>query len=285
MYQGFYNLTSGMLTQQRNLNVVSNNMSNTQTAGYKSDTMVTSTFQEEMLLRTGRVSKGNPQDMGITSKIRTQTETITDYEQGSMEDTGSNLDFAIMGEGFFSVQTPGGVQYTRNGSFMIDDEGYLSISGRSGEGRVLGTDGQPILIKDERFSVDSDGNIYAPKPDPVKKSEDDEEEETEYETDENGNIILPPPEKYGQIAVTRFDDVSTLHREDNGLYTSPNQGTIVNGQDGSQILWKNLEKSNVDMVQEMTTLMSSQRALQSAAQMLRMYDQVMGKSSSDVGRL
>ena len=47
MYQGFYNLTSGMLTQSRNLNVISNNMVNVQTSGYKRDTMVTSTFQEE----------------------------------------------------------------------------------------------------------------------------------------------------------------------------------------------------------------------------------------------
>ncbi len=57
MYQGFYNLTSGMLTQSRNLNVVSNNMANIQTAGYKKDTMVSSTFQEEMLYRTGRRRK------------------------------------------------------------------------------------------------------------------------------------------------------------------------------------------------------------------------------------
>lgn len=57
MYQGFYNLASGMLTQSRNLNVISNNMINIQTAGYKSDKMVSSTFQEEMLYRTGRTKK------------------------------------------------------------------------------------------------------------------------------------------------------------------------------------------------------------------------------------
>ena len=51
------------------------------------------------------------------------------------------------------------------------------------------------------------------------------------------------------------------------------------------INWKMLEKSNVNMVDEMTTMMSSQRALQSAAQMLRMYDTVMAKASSDVGRI
>lgn len=52
-----------------------------------------------------------------------------------------------------------------------------------------------------------------------------------------------------------------------------------------EIIWKSLERSNVDMVEEMTNMMSSQRALQSAAQVLKMYDQVMSKASSDVGRL
>ena len=60
MYQGFYNLTSGMLTQSRNLNVISNNMVNVQTSGYKRDTMVTSTFQEEMLYRTDGITRQTP---------------------------------------------------------------------------------------------------------------------------------------------------------------------------------------------------------------------------------
>ena len=57
MYQGFYNLTSGMLTQSRNLNVISNNMVNIQTPGYKKDKMVSTTFQEEVLYRTGSVTR------------------------------------------------------------------------------------------------------------------------------------------------------------------------------------------------------------------------------------
>ena len=71
MYQGFYNLTSGMLTQNRNLNVISNNMVNIQTAGYKRDKMVSSTFEEEMLYRTGRYNKNIKEELGVTSKIKT----------------------------------------------------------------------------------------------------------------------------------------------------------------------------------------------------------------------
>ncbi len=108
MYQGFYNLTSGMLTQSRNLNVISNNMVNVQTSGYKRDTMVTSTFQEEMLYRTGRHNKANPTPLSVTSKIKTASRTYVDYDQGSFEQTDGIYDFAIGGSGFFCIQTPAG---------------------------------------------------------------------------------------------------------------------------------------------------------------------------------
>ena len=71
MYQGFYNLASGMLTQNRNLNVIGNNMVNVQTPGYKNDTMVASTFSEELLYRTGRHYKENAAPLATVSKIST----------------------------------------------------------------------------------------------------------------------------------------------------------------------------------------------------------------------
>lgn len=157
MYQGFYNLTSGMLTQSRNLNVISNNMVNVQTSGYKRDTMVTSTFQEEMLYRTGRHNKGNPTPLSVTSKIKTASRTYVDYDQGSFEQTDGIYDFAIGGSGFFCIQTPAGERYTRNGSFAVDEEGYLTLPEA---GRVLSEDGQPIRIDDENFSVDAGGNNH-----------------------------------------------------------------------------------------------------------------------------
>ena len=116
MYQGFYNLASGMLTQSRNLNVISNNMVNVQTAGYKSDKMVSSTFQEEMLYRTGRTQKGDPTPLATTSKIKTAERTYVNYTQGSFEQTDGIYDFALGGNGFFCIQTEAGERYTRNGS-------------------------------------------------------------------------------------------------------------------------------------------------------------------------
>lgn len=279
MYQGFYNLTSGMLTQQRRLNVVSNNMVNIETAGYKKDTMTATTFQEEMLIRTGRYNKDNPTELATTSKIVAADQTYTNYDQGSFIETDDIYDFAIGGDGWFSIQTQAGVRYTRDGSFSVDSEGYLELNGL---GRVLGADDQPIRIPTENFQVDSAGNIIVDTAAAAEKTgkaaETDAATETQTETAAQAT-------NYGQIKLVSFQDLAQLHKEDNGLYSTNQAPTVVNGQDGTELLWTMLERANVDLVDEMTTMISSQRALQSAAQMLKMYDSVMAKSSSDVGRI
>lgn len=268
MYQGFYNLTSGMLTQSRNLNVISNNMVNIQTTGYKYDKMVTSTFEEEMLYRTGRRNKADAVPLAPTSKLKTASRTYIDFDQGSFEQTDGNLDFALAGTGFFCVQTAAGERYTRNGGFAADEEGFLILPG---SGRVLSTDNQPIRLEDESFSVDGNGTISAII-NPAGGEKD----------------AVPEPEtkKYGTLKIVDFADYDQLRKEAGGLF-STNQEPLANGADGSRtsVLWKSLEKSNVDMVAEMTAMMSSQRALQSAAQVLKMYDQIISKSVTDIGRL
>ncbi len=252
MYQGYYNLVSGMLTQNRNLNVISNNMVNVQTPGYKHDTMVSSTFDEEMLYRTGRHNKGNKIPLATTSKIKTASRTYVNHEQGSYQQTQGIYDFAIGGKGYFCIQTQDGERYTRNGSFSVDEEGYLVLNNL---GRVLSTNNQPIQILDENFFVDSKGNIVS----------------------EAG--------EFGTLKVVDFADYEQLHKEDNGLFSTAQPQIQPNGEEQPVIVWKALEQSNVNMIQEMTSMMSSQRALQSAAQLLKMYDQIMSKSATDVGRM
>ena len=91
---------------------------------------------------------------------------------------------------------------------------------------------------------------------------------------------------YGTLKVVDFADYDQLHKEDNGLISTA-QAPVAADEEaaGPAIVWQAIEKSNVDMVEEMTAMMSSQRALQSAAQVLRMYDQIMSKSVTDIGRL
>ncbi len=105
MSQGFYNLTSSMITQNRNLDVLSNNITNISTPGYKKDTMMATTFKEEMLSRTGNTNRSNTVNLNTTSKIVTAQETITNYAQGSFEETANPLNLALSQNGFFEIQT------------------------------------------------------------------------------------------------------------------------------------------------------------------------------------
>ncbi len=247
MLQGLYNLASGVLTQNRNLNVISNNIINVSTPGYKADTLVSSTFKDEIQYRSSNQGDGAKIPVGSASKIRTAQETLIDYEQGAFEETGSPLDVAIAAKGFFVIEGSGGNMYTRNGSFILDDDGYLSLPGG---GRVMGKNG-PLLLNDDNVSIGSDGSIRGKT---------------------GANI--------GTLRLVDFDTYDGLQRNKAGYFTGGNpidvQGTFIH---------KTVEKSNVSVVSEMTKMMSSQRAIQSAAQVIKIYDQLMQKATNEVGRL
>lgn len=247
MFQGFYNLTSGVLSQNRNLNVISNNMANISTPGFKSDQFLASTFREELISRTGNKDKAHPYPLGTTSKIKAADETITDYTQGGYQPTRSTLDFALGSPGFFCIQTENGTVYTRNGSFTLDDQGYLYLPT---VGRVLGQNG-PIYLGTDKITADSTGTIYS----------------------EDGNT------RYGQLLIVDFQNYDTQLVKTTGDVFVAN-GAAVPTQ--AQVVWKAVEGSNVDAVEQMTQMMSSQRALQSSAQVLKMYDELIGKMVSQI---
>lgn len=249
MFQGFYNLTSGILTQTRNQNVISNNMTNVSTPGFKSDKYMATTFREELMFRSGNIDKENKTQIGTMAMVRASDETVTDFDIGAVEPTNEVFDVALRGDGFFMVQTQDGIGYTRDGSFILDDQGYLSLPS---VGRVVGRNGF-IRIGTDKITIDSSGRIFS----------------------EDGRTA------YGQIAVVDFNEYDNMVKGGNGVFYTNEQAVASN----TQMLWKYLERSNVDAVQEMVNMMSSQRALQSASQVLKMYDQIMGKAVTDLGKV
>lgn len=248
MFQGFYNLTSGMLTQNRNLNVISNNMANVSTPGFRSDKYNASTFREELFSRTGNKNKSNPSALGNMAMMRGSVDTVTNYKAAGIEPTKSSLDFALTSKGFFCIQTGNGTVYTRNGSFTLDDQGYLYLPTI---GRVLGENG-PIRLGTDKIRVDASGTIYS----------------------QDGNT------RYGQLQIVDFQNYETqLNKTTGDVFTATGQAIPVN----AQVVGSALESSNVDAIDQMAQMMSSQRALQSSAQVLKMYDQLMGKIVSQLG--
>lgn len=250
MYKGFYNLTSGMLTQQRNLDVVGHNLVNISTAGFKQSRYTATTFDEVLYSRTGN-SIRDYKDLGNQSYIRATSQVYVDYGQGIPEPTDIPLDFCIQGEGFFCIENTDGERfYTRAGSFSLDDEGYLCFPG---QGYVLDPSGRSIRLQTDKLQVDGNGRIFT----------------------ENGGYL-------GQLGVYTFEDYGQVENIDEELFTGEGARPI-DGQ--PTILWKYLERSNVDMVQQMTELLTCQRTLQSAAQVAKMYDELMNKATNNVGQM
>lgn len=240
MFQGFYNLASNLIVQNRNMNVISNNMTNVSTPGFKNDQLLQGTFRDELLYR---FENGTRTPVGETSRINTAAEKVTDHAQGFLRETERNLDLGLSGNGFFAVQSANGTVYTRNGSFNVDDEGYLMLQG---VGRVLGTNGA-IRVNSDDFVVNKDGYVFGA----------------------DGKTV------YGRLNIVGFDDMDQLEKLEGCVFRTTAQPQPVPRTTVKQGF---LEDSNVSMVQEMTNMMNGQRSLQSSAQLLKMYDQLSGRA-------
>jgi len=249
MSRGFYTLASGMLTQQRKIDISSNNISNMNTAGYKREQAVTTNFGS-LLINKYKQNGINKEATPIenVSIIRTMEENNTIHSQGSLEETGSVTDFAIKGSGFFAVDSNGEILYTRNGSFNIDDEGYLTLQGT---GRVQGEFGE-INIGTDKFNFAEDGSITVDE------------------------------EVVDKIAVYDFVDYSSLNKYRDGMFTSAEEPELA---EYPTIANKTIERSNVNVTEELTGMMSSQRALQTAAQALKIYDMIQDKAVNEIGKI
>ena len=120
MFKGFYNLTSGMVSHGRRLDVIANNMTNVSTPGYRTELYTDSTFRDVMISRIGNLDKRAPAELGTNmSYILAPSEFYTDFTDGTYEETGLPLDFAIQGDGFFGIQQEDGVVY------MVGEVGYV----------------------------------------------------------------------------------------------------------------------------------------------------------------
>ena len=251
MTKGFYQLTSGMLSQGRRLNVVGNNMTNLTSAGYKAETYTDSTFQEVLISRVGNKDKTGAIVIGEESYILAPDQLYVDFTQGTMKETGLTLDFAIQGDGFFAIQTDNGVEYTRSGSFCLNGDGQLTLEG---QGTVLGTDGQPITLSTDLIRADSAGRICT--------------QDGAYQ---------------GQLGIYTFADNGQLAKGESGLFQANGQQAQLQAQ--PQVMWKYVEESNVDMLKEMSRMLTAQRSLQSGAQVLKLYDQLLTKATTQIGQL
>ncbi|MDJ0948489.1 MAG: flagellar basal-body rod protein FlgF [Alphaproteobacteria bacterium] len=199
------------------MDMVADNIANADTPAYK---------REQLRFREYFDKLGTDDTLSGLDRLR-------DLVDGPMQQTGNPLDLAIKGDGFFSVETPNGVMYTRNGRFTIDEDGNLATSNGL---KVLGDDGGPLVFAptDKEITIDSAGKVLA----------------------DGGEV--------GTLDLVRFRDPSSLERAGGGLYLP--RGADPEPADEAVVLQGVIEGSNVQPIKEITRMISVMRGYQSAQQ-------------------
>ncbi|WP_169084543.1 flagellar hook-basal body protein [Paenibacillus sp. PL91] len=287
MLRGLYTAASGMISQQRRHDTVTNNISNINTPGYKQTNAVTRSFPEMMLSLTG----AGPESINKIGKLTTGVfaeESLSIHLQGDLTQTNNASDFALISniemdglsfdasgknvgpdgevtfqpQAFFTIQDQNGeIRYTRGGKFTLTEDGFLMASDGS---NVLGTDGQPIqmpvgvgleslkLTGDQRFQ------------------------------DVNGQDIGV------QLLISRIDNPNLLVREGNGSFgfaTEDEEAVAIAPDERVEVRQGYVERSNVDAAQSAVDLMSALRAYEANQKVIQFYDQSLSKAVNDVGRV
>ncbi len=263
MLGGFYTALSGILVQQRTLDVYANNITNINTPGYNAERVVTSTFAETLY----RQENGQRVAIGTDSPIHLVDNVVTYTNESSLKESGSPTDFGLVGSGYFNVQGDDGVSYlTRNGNFHIDEGGYLAMKNI---GRVQGTSGA-IFVGDDGYRVLDNGTIISGLP-----------QDPDEEVDEEGGVdssIL------GQFKISDIPMEDELELAENGLFVLPGNATTV-GENDIKVVQGWLETANNDLNTEMSLIMETQRAFQASSQILKMLDQINQKTASQIGNI
>lgn len=217
---GIFSSLQGAKIRELQLEVLANNLANMQTSGYK----------EQHLSFTSEVNKNLNQndELAKAQAPVKKGETYINMAQGGVERSGNPLDLAIQGPGFFSVQTPDGVGYTRNGEFTLNAQGQL-----------VNQSGLPVLT--------SNGPVTIPAGAKVTISQ-------------NGDIMADN-NQLGTLQILEFDKPEKMKALGNNFYSA--EGLTSTAAQNSQVLQSHVERSNVNLVSNITRIIEVSRAYES----------------------
>jgi len=273
---------SGQIAQQRKVETIANNIANANTAGFKKDRLA---FKEHLTA----LDKGlddidipredwSPKDFyrsqGAQNAYVKVDGSYTVHEQGPLQPTNNPLDLALHGKGFFEVQTPNGIRFTRKGNFavskdgeLITDRGYKLLSaiqadatqGRGTPALNLNNDDQIKsrlikLPKGSKISISKEGEIFSAQ----------------------GQI--------GKVSVVEFNDVNAVKKQGNSLYINNDDLNIKRAGVKTTVNQGFIEGSNVNAVQEMSELIRAHRHFENIQKAIQTYDTISGKAVNEIAR-
>ena len=246
MSGGMYLAAAGALVQQLRLEVLANNVANINTLGYKGEKSIFR-VPEDTPTQDPQATPGIIQPL---SPYAPPFSTIIDFSQGAIRQTGNPLDVAINGSSFFSIQTPDGVQYTRQGSFSLNEEGVL-----------VTPDGYPVMGEGGEISL----------------------EEGTVEIDMQGGVYVDGDE-VGRLKLTDFSNSETLKKAGNGRFIGPDASISGERPEKTTLSQGYLETANVNPVRAMTEMIETSRAFEAYQKVIQSADEATSKSINDVGK-
>jgi flagellar basal-body rod protein FlgG len=250
MIRGIYTAAAGLATTTLRLGVVSNNVANAATPGYKQDRLPDEVGKSIDLMKYAVDAQGRP--VGTITLGPKVGLSQLDLAAGPMQETANPLDLAIAGSGFFAVRRPdGSTAYTRDGGFLSDVNGTLRAKDGSA---VLDANSQPIQIPTGAdVAVAADGTILA-----------------------SGNSVA-------QLQVVDFAAGAQLNKIGNGMFTAGN-GAQPQATTGTQLYQGYLEGSNVDLTESMVATMNLVRAYEANQKLLQIQDESLKSAVNEVGK-
>jgi flagellar basal-body rod protein FlgF len=252
MLYGLYLSATGVMTSSYRQDVIANNIANAESVGFKRDLAL---FQERP---TEAEAQGLPPSrtnalMEALGGGVFASPTLVDRSQGELE-PGNNLDAAIVGQGYFQVSNGDKTNFTRDGRFIINQKGHLSLANNENY-EVLDTKGKPITI---------DSNVS-----------------TEIDTT---GLISQKSQPVAQISVVDVPDPTLMKKSGGTMMTYPDATQIRPATDA---IVRNgfIERANVEPSTELANLMDAQRQLEANANMIKYQDQMLQKLCNDVGKI
>lgn len=240
MIEGMIDAVRACLKEELRMDVITNNLSNAATVGYKKHRIA---FQDALNGAQGADASAPPDPALVRTEV--------DLSPGDVRSTGNPLDLVIHGKGFFKVQTPEGVRYTRKGNFTLDTQGFLVTQQNH---YVLG-EGGPIQVPTGAISVDPLGAVHV-----------------------NG-------EEQGQLDLVDFERPEVLEASGRGLFANPSGEPEIGLDFQSRIEQGYTEQSNVEVAEEMVNMIHSLRAFESYQKVIQVLDELNNRAINEVSRL
>ncbi|GAX87958.1 flagellar basal-body rod protein FlgG [Lebetimonas natsushimae] len=250
MINGYYSATGGMVTQFNRLNVISNNLANVNTAGYKQDDIIIGDYERIFSEKRDNLPlENNTKEAAkfvnrALNKVPIIVEEYTKFDIGNLQKTGNPLDLALKQKNaFFSIKTPDGEKLTRAGNFSLDSNGFLVTKDGF---QVLDDKNKPIVLNPSYpVTINQNGNIY-----------------------QNNTLIAT-------LKIIKIDNLNTLKKIGNSLFDFVPGSEIIDSK--NSVLQGFLEKSNVNPIEEMTNLIETNRLVEA-------YQKVMTTFMDDLNR-